>query len=135
MKPTSIHLLITLLGALSVQAAEPANPAGTRPSPGQHVVRIGAAQPRSRLIDYGLTNSAEVLNQVENALGDLERLVRKAGAEHCDAIAFPEDTMGLGKWEAAHEGKEVLQKAEKRMLERLGHSAASHNMYLICCND
>jgi len=28
-------------------------------------MRIGAAQPRSRLIDYRLTNSAEVLAQVD----------------------------------------------------------------------
>jgi len=101
------------------------------------MMRIGAAQPRSRLIDYSITNPAEVLTLVDRSLGELEQLVHKAGSAKCDAIAFPEDTLGLGKWEAAHKSalREVLPGAIEHMLERLGRAAASHRIYLICCND
>ena len=100
-------------------------------------MRIGAAQPRSRLIDYRLENPAEVLTHVDDSLGELEKIVHKAGVLKCDALAFPEDTLGLGNWEAAHKLalREVLPEAVKHMLDRLGRAAASHQMYLVCCND
>ncbi|MEW6158534.1 MAG: carbon-nitrogen hydrolase family protein [Verrucomicrobiota bacterium] len=100
-------------------------------------VRIAAAQPKARLIDYRITDPAEVLARVEQSLGELESLIHKAGAAGCHAIAFPEDTLGLGHWEAAHSDRaaDVLPKAVERMLDRLGRAAASHGMYLICCND
>ena len=107
-------------------------------SPGRKpMIRIGAAQPRSRLIGYRLANPAEVLAQVDRSLGDLEQIVHKAGEAKCDALAFPEDTLGLGTWEAAHKTalNEVLPGAVKRMLDRLGRAVASHRMYLVCCND
>ena len=107
-------------------------------SPGRKpVMRIGAAQPRSRLINYRLVNPAEVLARVDRSLGDLEQIVHRAGDAKCDALAFPEDTLGLGTWEAAHKAalNEVLPDAMKRMLDRLGRAAASHRMYLVCCND
>src|SRR5205823_12646515 len=57
-------------------------------SPGRKsVMRIGSAQPRSRLINYRLVNPAEVLAQVDRSLGDLEQIVQKAGAAKCDALA------------------------------------------------
>jgi predicted amidohydrolase len=100
-------------------------------------VRIGAAQPRSRLIDWRLTAPAAVLAEVEKGLGELEALVHKAGAARCDVLALPEDTLGLGSWEAANKGllKEVLPAAVTRMLDRLGRAAAAHRMYLVCSND
>ncbi|MHB8520329.1 MAG: nitrilase-related carbon-nitrogen hydrolase [Limisphaerales bacterium] len=100
-------------------------------------MRIGAAQPRARLVDYRLTNPAEVLAQVDRSLGELEQIVHQAAAAKCDAIALPEDTLGLGAWEAAHKTtlREVLPEAVKRMLDRLGRAAAAHRMYLVCCND
>ena len=109
-----------------------------RTSPGRKpVMRIGATQPRSRLINYRLVEPAEVLAHVDRSLGDLEQIVHRAGEAKCDALAFPEDTLGLGTWEAAHKTalNEVLPDAVKRMLDRLGQAAASHRMYLVCCND
>jgi predicted amidohydrolase len=130
-------LIVVLFGFMSGRAQEPATSAGEQPSAQKRLMRIGAAQPRSRLIDYRVTNSSEVLKQVGDALGDLERIVHRGGAEHCDVLAFPEDTLGLGKWEAANEvtTKEVLPVAVERMLERLGKAAAAHHMYVVCCND
>src|SRR4051812_18839825 len=72
------------------------------PSAPEHFVRIAAAQPRSRLIDWRTTNSQAVLQRVEQSLVELESLIDKASVEHCDVIAFPEDTLGLGHWEAAN---------------------------------
>ncbi len=111
--------------------------AAARLSNQKPTMRIGAAQPRSRLIDYRLTNSAEVLAQVDRSLGELEQIAHHAGAAKCDALAFPEDTLGLGHWEAAHKPalKDVLPDAVRHMLDRLGRAAASHQMYLVCCND
>jgi predicted amidohydrolase len=100
-------------------------------------VRIGTAQPRRRLIDHRVKSPAKVLAQVDRSLKELEALVDKAGTAGCDALALPEDTLGLGTWEAGNPSllKEVLPAAVKRMLDRLGRAAAAHRMYLVCCND
>jgi predicted amidohydrolase len=121
---------IVLFGALLVAAGE-GNPA---PKP---LLRVGAAQPRSRLIDWRLTEPSAVLAEVDRSLGELEGLVHKAGAARCDALAFPEDTPGLGRWEAANRQslERVLPEAVRRMLERLGQAAAAHHMYLVCSSD
>src|SRR5262245_57442882 len=78
-----------------------------------HPLRVGAAQPRSRLIDWRLTNATEVLERVDTSLAELEQIIHKAGAAKCDVLALPEDTLGLGHWEAAHKAtlKEVLPDA------------------------
>jgi predicted amidohydrolase len=101
------------------------------------MMRVGAAQPRSRVIDYRLGSPSEVLACVDESLGELEELVRRAGAAQCDVLALPEDTLGLLHWEAANKGKltEVLPAAVERMLDRLGRAAAAHRMYLVLCND
>lgn len=106
------------------------------PLPAPRAVRLAAAQPRARLIDWKL-GPAEALDRVERNLDALEELVHRAGRRRCDALALPEDTLGLGKWEAAHRGREgeVLRTAVPRLLERLGQAAAQHRMYLICCTD
>jgi predicted amidohydrolase len=100
------------------------------------MMRIGTTQPRSRLIDYRL-DGAEALFRVDRSLAELEQIVQRAGQEGCDALALPEDTLGLGHWEAAHAAtlKELLPAAVALMLERLGRAAAAHRMYLVCCND
>ena len=115
-------------------AAPPPPPAPATPR--KATVRIGAAQPKARLIDWKLP-AAEALARVDGNLAELEALVRKGGEAGCDALALPEDTLGLGKWKAAHRGQEgeVLRAAVPRMLERLGRAAAAHRMYLLCCND
>jgi predicted amidohydrolase len=100
-------------------------------------MRVGTAQPKARLIDYRLKDPAAVLARVDKSLGELEQIVHKAGKDKCDVLAFPEDTLGLGTWEAGNKAdlKEVLPAAVKRMLERLGRAAAMHRMYLVCCSD
>ena len=99
-------------------------------------VRIGATQPRSRIIDYKL-GPAEALAQVDRTLGELEQLVHKAAGLGCDVVVFPEDTLGTLHWEQVHKSDlpHTLPVAVKRMLDRLGKAAASHRMYLICGNN
>ncbi|HEV8379062.1 MAG TPA: nitrilase-related carbon-nitrogen hydrolase, partial [Tepidisphaeraceae bacterium] len=105
-----------------------------RPAKG---VRIAAAQPKSRLIDWHLKDVDEVLKLVDQSLSELEGLIDRAAAEHCDVIALPEDTLGLGTWEAGNEAlaKELLPRAVKMMLERFSAAAAKHQIYAVCCND
>ena len=127
--------LLTLL-ALMTGCATAETPRPMAPAPGK-TIRVGSVQPKSRLIDWRLKDPAEVLARVEANLVELEGLVRKAGEAKCDVVALPEDTLGLGTWEEAHEDKlaDVLPRAVERMLERLGKAAAACRMYLICCND
>src|SRR3954468_17828143 len=88
------------------------------------------------MIDFRL-KPFEVLAKVDQSLAELEQLVRKAGAAGCDALALPEDTLGLLKWESAHprDLDAVLPEAVRRMLDRLGKAASDHGMYLVVCND
>jgi predicted amidohydrolase len=99
-------------------------------------VRIAAAQPKNRTIDFRLA-PAHALAQVDKSLAELEGLVAKAGEAGCDALALPEDTLGLLKWELANRPalEEVLPHAVNRMLDRLGRGAAKHHMSLVVCND
>jgi predicted amidohydrolase len=112
--------------------------AGSARAPSRSVrsMRVAAAQPVNRTIDFRL-KPAEVLARVDRSLVDLEKLVHKAGAAGCDALALPEDTLGLLKWESANAEAldAVLPEAVKRMLERLGRAASKHGMYLVVCND
>jgi predicted amidohydrolase len=126
------------LGAVLLLAAGCSAPAREMPmaTPGK-TVRVGATQPKSRLVDWHLQDPDAVLARVEVILGELEGLVHRAGAARCDVVAFPEDTLGLGGWELAHPdavGK-VLPRAVPRMIDRLGTAAASHQMYVVCSND
>ena len=110
------------------------------PKPGtdgreKRTVRVAAAQPKNRTIDFRLKPS-DALARVELSLDELEKIVHKAGTAGCDVVALPEDTLGLGKWEAANKEalKDVLPQAVKSMLSRLGKAATKHKMYLVCCN-
>ena len=125
-------LALTLLGCTSATAPETA-----LMGPRKASVRIATVQPKARLIDWKLDDPAEVLARVDRSLEELAALVRKAGEAGADIAVLPEDTLGLGKWEAAHESRlgAVLPEAVRRMLNRLGREAASFKMYLICCND
>jgi predicted amidohydrolase len=100
-------------------------------------LRVAAVQARNRTIDWKIEEPAEVLRRVDRALGELEPVVHRAGAAGCDALAFPEDTLGLLKWVTAHPGElaAVLPTAVSRMLDRLGRAAAQHRMYLVVCSD
>jgi predicted amidohydrolase len=111
---------------------------GPRPSRTERSgrLRVAAAQPRNRTIDFRL-RPHEVLARVDRSLAELERLVQKAGEAGCDALALPEDTLGLLKWELANPGTldAVLPRAVSTMLDRLGRAAATHRMYLIVCQE
>jgi len=124
-----IGWLITVL--LSVHAAE-----ALADSPPTNTVRIAAAQAARRVVDFRLEPD-EALAAVEKNLTELERIVVRAGETKCDALVLPEDTPGLLNWVGANEtsAKEVLPKAVKRMIERLGAAAARHKMYLVVCSD
>jgi predicted amidohydrolase len=126
-----------LLVAVTAAAASPPVDASIADGQRPATLRVAAAQPRNRTIDWKLTDPAEVLRRVEQSLGELEQLIRKAGEARCDAIAFPEDTLGMGKWETAHPEQlnEVLPDAVARMLDQLGRAAARHRMYLVVCNN
>ena len=99
-------------------------------------IRTDALPSRDRTIDFRLKPS-EVLARVDRSLAELEQLVHKAGAAGCDALALPEGTLGLLKWESAHPRDlgAVLPEAVSRMLDRLGKAASEHRMYLVVCND
>jgi predicted amidohydrolase len=99
-------------------------------------VRVAAAQPRNRTIDFQLPASA-VLEAADRSLVELAQLVQQASEAGCDVLVLPEDTLGLLRWEAGHPDSlaEVLPEAVRRMLDRLGRAAASHRMYLIVCSD
>jgi len=122
--------------ALLLAVAPPQDSPVEAPPPRRPAVRLGAAQPRPRLVEWKL-EPREALARVEEILQELEELVGRAGRAGCDVLALPEDTLGLGKWEAAHRGREgeVLRGAVPRLLERLGRAAAAHRMYLLCGSD
>jgi predicted amidohydrolase len=103
---------------------------------GQGMMRVAAAQPRNRTIDFRL-KTADVLDRVDRSLDEFEQLIRKAGRAGCDVLAFPEDTLGLLKWEAANPESlaAVLPVAVRRMLDRLGRASADCRMYLVVCSD
>ncbi len=121
--------LATLLFISPIALAEPSVPS-------TNTVRVAAAQAARRIIDFHLRPD-EALTAVDKNLAELERIVNRAGEAKCDALVLPEDTLGLLNWVGANETlvKEVLPKAVKRMLERLGSAAARHNMYLVVCSD
>jgi len=101
-----------------------------------NTVRVAAAQAARRIVDFRLAPT-EALAAVEKHLGELERVVARAGEAKCDALVLPEDTPGLLNWVGANEArrKDLLPKAVARMIERLGSAAARHQMYLVVCSD
>jgi predicted amidohydrolase len=119
---------ILFLLLLSVLIAQPTT---------NQLVRIAALQPKSRLIDWRLTDSTEILAKVETSLSELEALIVKAAGQNARAVALPEDTLGLGTWLAGNPTRaaEVLPVAVERMLKRFGALAAMHQIYLVSCND
>ena len=122
----TLLLISQLTTVVAIEAGRPR--AGT--------VRAAAAQAARRVVDFRLQADA-ALAAVEANLGELERIVDRAGAAHCDVLVLPEDTPGLLNWVGANErfAKELLPRAAERMIERLGSAAARHRMYLVVCSD
>ncbi len=123
--------VLFLLAGCAAPAA-PLPPAG---APGKSV-RVAAIQPKSRLIPAKLS-ADEALARMETSLDELIGLLERASREGCRVAALPEDTLGLGEWEAAHpkELNALLARAVPRMLERLGKAAAALRLTVVCCND
>src|SRR5512147_1594031 len=93
--PNRIHLLRFLLSAaLALLLTQDGFAAGT------NTVRIAAAQPKRRVIDWHIREPAEVLRRLDQSLAELETLLGTAASQGCDAVVLPEDTLGLGAWEA-----------------------------------
>lgn len=138
-KQALVGLAIVLAGCAAPHSnpgpRETVGPGGPEPRKGK--IKVGSLQPRSRLIDWRLTSPEEVLARVDQSLSELSELVHRAGRAGSDVVALPEDTLGLGTWEAANEAllPRVLPEAVRRMLRRLGAAARSHSMYLVACND
>jgi predicted amidohydrolase len=131
MRIAATSAFVVLLAPTSLTAAD-----HQRAKPNQ-TVRIAAAQPKNRTIDWKIDDAADVLRRVDQSLDELAQLIQKAGDAGCDAIALPEDTLGLLKWEVAHRKSldKVLPTAIDRMLDRLGRAAAEEKMYLVVCGD
>lgn len=139
MRLALLSVLPSLLAATAF-AGEPGEAVSqvvNQPRPEKPLVRIGTVQPKSRLIDYRLRDPDRVLEQVDWSLSELVALIDRGGEAGCDVLAFPEDTLGLGGWEAGNAAilADVLPAAVERMLKRLGEAAAAHQMYLVCSND
>ena len=128
--------ILTLGIAVSSEAQEYTGDGAQRVSKPKGLMRVAAAQTKNRTLDFRLTPQ-EVLTRVDQTLQELEEIIDKAGEKGCDAIVFPEDTLGLLKWECANEERlgEVLPESVKRMLTRFGKSASNHRMNIVCCND
>ena len=129
-------LAAILVAVVPLHAAEPDDSSPTSATPAAKTIRVAAAQAQRRSIDWRL-NPVDVLAAVDRNLEELERIVHQAGKEKCDALALPEDTLGLLDWVGMNEAvtKQVLPVAVKRMLDRLGRAAAAHRMHLVVCSD
>ena len=60
------------------------------PARAARTVRVAAAQPERRSLDWRIQDPAEVLDGVDRSLRELERIIGDAGAAGCEALAFPE---------------------------------------------
>lgn len=141
MKATIAAVILLMAG--SMEGSEPdgalqnsVSPA-KRTAPAVGLVRVAAAQAQRRSIDWRLSKPADVLAAVDRNIDELEKIVHKAGEVKCDALALPEDTLGLLDWYGMNEAaaKDVLPAAVQRMHDRLGRAAAAHRMYLVVCSD
>jgi predicted amidohydrolase len=133
----SALLGVAALGAGSASESVGPSQSPTVAGPEKPLIRVGAAQPKRRLIDYRQRDPRLVLEEVNTSLDALVALVNRGGELGCDVLALPEDTLGLGHWEAGNQEvlSKVLPDAVDRMLGALGKAAASHRMYLVCSND
>lgn len=131
----SIVLLLQTAARAQQTPAETSEASATKTN--SQTVRVAAVQTKRRMVDWQIKEPEKVLSAVDDNLAELERIVHRAGARRCDALAFPEDTLGLLNWYGMNKGiaNRVLPVAVNRMIERLGRAAASHQMYLVVCSD
>jgi predicted amidohydrolase len=123
-----ISRIFVLVGIVAIALAARGETAKT--------IRVAAVQAKNRSINFHVP-AEEALAAAEENLGELESIVAKAAEKRIEALVFPEDTMCLLNWSVGNEtaAKELLLKAVKSMLARMGGAAARHNMYLVVCSD
>ena len=97
---------------LASLASHPARGDAPAPAPAA-TVRLAAAQPKARLIDWRLKTPDDVPARVDRPIDELEQWLASAAAP-------PEDTLGLGTWEAGNENfpRDVRRRAVDHMLRR-----------------
>jgi predicted amidohydrolase len=100
-------------------------------------VRIATCQAQARSVDWRLKDRQAVLEAIDRNIQQLQQIIHTAGQEKCDALALPEDTLGLLHWFGANQelAREILPIVVPRMLSQLGAAAAKENMYLVLCSD
>jgi hypothetical protein len=67
-----------------------------RPNTTNHTVRVAAAQAARRIVGFRLS-PIDALAAVEKNLGELERIVDRAGEAKCDALVLPEVHLRLAQ--------------------------------------
>src|SRR5205085_732411 len=99
-------------------------------------IRVGAVQAKNRAINFHVS-ADDAFAGAEKNLTELEAIIDKAADAKVEALVFPEDTMGLLNWNAAHEqaAKDLVPKAVRLMLARMGAAATHHNMYVVVCSE
>src|SRR4051812_44748391 len=97
MRAISALFLLFFL-SIALWATSRANAAPTTRPAQAKTVRVAAAQPRARLVDWHIKNKDEILGRVDKSLRELEGLMDQAAKQHCDIVVLPEDTLGLGNW-------------------------------------
>ena len=105
------------------------------------MVRVASANIGNTLlpitsIDHRL-DAKGALDRVEWNLDLYERMIHRAAEDGAEVVVFSEDTLCLGGWECAQweTPDAVLPRAVQSMIRRLGGTAASHRMYLVCASD
>jgi hypothetical protein len=102
-------------------------------------IKLGLIQTKNRTFSYKVNGVEQALIQVNANIENLVHLAAEAGAQGCDIIAFPEDTLGTLEWETGHwdQAKELLVPAVAAMQEKLGGSSSQvrhgHNLLQRLC--
>ena len=128
-------MMLKIIGAVSTLLLAMGSPALAQ-GKGARRMKVCAAQSAPAWVSWHLS-SAGALAEADKTIGELVKLVDRAGAAGCDAFTLPEDTLGLLHWEVGNKPamKGVLIPAVAHMLDRLSQAAAAHHMYLICSSD
>ena len=108
------------------------------PAPkGKSVMRVAAAQPRNRTIDYRLKPPEVLARRWTSPSPSWRGSSTRPGRPAAARWRCRRTRSGCSSGRSAHPAalRDVLPEAVKRMLDRLGKAAAKHRMYLVCCND
>src|SRR5947207_1294002 len=112
-----------LAAGVATCVAQPAQLAPASDHGSAKAVRVCAADSALSSIDWHLKPS-EALAAVDRSLNELERLVHRAGASGCDALALPEDTLGVLHWEMGNKASMEEEIGRASCRERVKRSMA-----------